>query len=298
MSPTYQHNSPSKDFIRNKWVEYITAVLTRKGKDLEIIDLPAEEMQDIHLFVNRGLLSWEQTETGAFRFTKGRVVCFEKNQNIEMALSQKFVDLKVYPEIASHLQVNYHKIKTGAQAIFPVDTINLDFDGNISKNRTGISQLLKLIFEFQGQHGADFCLFLTFPNTENEDDSEFKDQLKGILSSNLIDEYTQDFKNGFTAKYKTIESMDYEPFLIVSISKMIIKESSSNFKILTNEFFTYGEDRRMRMVSVLFDFKYIGAAAAGHGQYFTEVMKALEPINEVSTEDPGAEVSAENPSAA
>jgi hypothetical protein len=291
-APTpYPNNSPSKEFIRNKWIEYTKAILARKeGKELEIIAMPALEMQDIHLLVDEGILEWEETETEAsteelndkvYRITKGRVVCFEKSHDVEMKLVKKLVNSKVYTEIASYLQVNYHKILLGKQPIFPIDVINLDFDGNLSKNKIGIQQLIKLIFEFQEKHGSDFCLFLTFPNTEGEDEPAFKQALTEVLSQNLTDEHTHNFRDGFASQYTSIEAMGYEKFLIVSIAKIIIKQSSGSFKILKNEFFTYTGGTGMRMLSIMFDFQNIGREQAGLGQYFTEVLRSLKPINEV-----------------
>jgi hypothetical protein len=293
----YINNSPSKEFIRNKWVEYISTIVTRKGdKELEMIDMPAAEMQDIHLLVDRGILEWQETETSisteepnekVYRITKGRLVFFEKNQNSERILTKKLVNSKVYSEIAQHLEVNYHKILIGSQKIFPVDVINLDFDGSLSNNKTGIQQLIKLIFEFQKRHNSDFCLFLTFPNTENEDTDNFKDALKLVLSQNLTSEHTHEFRDQFTTEYTSIDNMTYEKFLIVSIAKVIIKQSSECFTILNNNFFTYTGGTGMRMISILFDFQYIGPAKAGYGQYFTEVLRSLEPIDEVNPQENG-----------
>ena len=137
MTSTYINNSEHKDFIRDRWVKYIQETMTDKsdGEECAIITLPSNEMQDLEIFANMGIISWELTETGAYNIIKGKVICFEKKQAIWRKICQKLVNANsINLDIGKYLQQNYRKLLNGNTNIFPVDIINLDFDGNLSKN--------------------------------------------------------------------------------------------------------------------------------------------------------------------
>ena len=66
-------------------------------------------------------------------------------------MQTKLVNAKVEPkEIGAFLRENYNKLITGKNAnYFPVHAVNLDFDGNISKNKVSIDECVNLIFNYQ-----------------------------------------------------------------------------------------------------------------------------------------------------
>ncbi len=286
MSETYNNNSSHKDLIRNKWIEFLREILAiREDRDQEvgIITLPSHEMQDVQLFVKEGFLQWEKTETDAWKITKGKLVCFEKLGSVFCLLRPKLVNAEVIShEIGSYFQQRYHQI-TSPDSKFPhIDAINLDFDGNLSKNNTSIDRLLKTIFEFQSRRKCNFSLFLTLPETETEDTDAYKSQLRNHIQSNIDSEHTASFRTLFQTKHNSIEDLEYYEFVIIGLAKMITKESSqTNYEIIKREFYLYGESDRRVMFSLLLNFKYIGDTPA-HGLYFSEVVKTLDDIKKLT----------------
>jgi len=152
MTEIYVHNSNHKDIIRTKWVECIKSKYDSKIADgsISIATLPAEACQDIELFADKGIIQWEDTETGAKSITKGKLICFEKITTVFTKIRTKLTGNCIVNqgEVGKYFQLNYHKILNGQASIFPIDVINLDFDKNISKNDTEIEEILDLIFQF------------------------------------------------------------------------------------------------------------------------------------------------------
>lgn len=257
MDSVYLNNSKHKELIRDKWVEFIQeGGVTENG--IGILTFPAEEMQDLHLFKKNGLIDWEENETGSYTITKGKVICFEKSSKIFRALSTKLVNAVVESqEIGSHLRQKYDGIMKGNQRIFPLDAINLDYDGNISKNKVPIEEKIDLIFKFQAIHRKNFSLFLTWPSTETEDEEAYKTLLKETIKNNLKDPTAVAFKEVFEKKFNEIEDLDYDNLSLIGLTKIILKKASNNkFKLVKNELFIYGEDGRKKMYSVMYNFEY------------------------------------------
>ena len=254
----YIHNSAHKDVIRTKWVEFIQECV-KHNEGVGIITFPAEEMHDLHFFRQNGLIDWEENETGNLTITKGKVVCFEKRSKIFMALSTKLVNAVVESqEMGSHLRQKYDGIMKGNQRIFPVDAVNLDYDGNISKNKVPIEEKIELIFKFQGIYKKSFSLFITWPSTEEDDEEAYKTLLKDTIKNNLLDPSACSFKEKFDQRFETVDELGYDNLSIIGLAKIILKRASNGkYKLSKNEFFVYGEEARMRMYSALFNFQYV-----------------------------------------
>ncbi len=281
----YLHNSEHKDFIRTRWVEYIKD-LVDPDQGLSIITFPAEEMHDLNLFKEEGLIEWEETETGGYRIVKGKVICFEKRTKIFMRLREKLVGAQVLPdELGSFLRSKYQGIMEGSPKFFPVDVVNLDYDGNISKNRVSIEEKVRLIFEFQANHGKNFSLFLTWPSTEGEDEEEYKNLLSQTIKNNLSDPSATIFKESFEAKFDDIESLSYDDLSIIGITKICFRRASICFyELQRNELYTYGEENRHKMYSILLEFKYVGNSKGENELYSEYVGNALNEITKLAND--------------
>ncbi|MCH8128127.1 hypothetical protein IIC38_19600 [candidate division KSB1 bacterium] len=245
---------------------------------ITIITFPAQGMQDLLLFAEKGFLEFRDTETEDYFLTKGKIVCFEKSSIIWLYLKKKLVNATVERNFEKYISNNVKGIAKGSINIFPVDCINLDYDGNISKNEVSISIIIKHLFSFQVKHKKDFCLFLTWPKPHEEahDEPDYLNNLKRIIRNNLSDPNTQDFAQLFNEKYESIENTAYEFISIVGLSKQILKESTSHgFQLQNNEFFFYGEEGRQPMMSVLYYFKFIDEEKPQHQIYSEDVARTL-----------------------
>ena len=287
MTNTYINNSEHKDFIRDRWVKYIQETITDKSDSEEcaIITLPSDEMQDLKIFADSGIISWELTETGAYHIVKGKVVCFEKKQTTWMKIRQRLVNVNLQnSDIGIYLQQNYRRLLNGNDDIFPVDIINLDFDGSLSKNNPHIKETMDLIFKFQESHGKiNFSLFLTFPQTETEDDEDFVDILKETLEQNMIDQRNSEYISKFKTKYISIDNLEYDQFVIIGITKLILSAASNNrYKLLNQEYYIYGEENRRKMFSILLNFKNQGGSHSIPSLYYENVVGVLEDINDLN----------------
>ncbi|MFA5953799.1 MAG: hypothetical protein WC812_04355 [Candidatus Pacearchaeota archaeon] len=280
MVSNYKNNSRHKEFIRKKWVEFIKEISKLEEKECSIITLPSDEMQDLRLFKEEGIIDWEENETESCTITKGKVICFERLTSIHNKLAKKLVNATTHPyEIGRFFQEKYNKLINGETTFFPVDVINLDLDGNLSKNDTSIERILDLLFQFQKNYNK-FSLFLTFPETEAEDELEFKDKLKSILNSNLSDEHNNEFIQMFKEKFPSTDEIQYYEFVTISLVKLIIKKATHfNYKLSKQEFYYYGENGRRKMISILINFEYNPNSTPG--LYYSEVIKSLEKVNEL-----------------
>ncbi|WP_299122999.1 hypothetical protein [uncultured Winogradskyella sp.] len=274
----YLHNSAHKNFIRNKWVEFIQDVLT-ENEELGIITFPAEEMQDLILFKETGLIDWEETETGGFNITKGKVICFEKNTTIFMKLRTKLIGAVVETtEIGAYLRINHHRIMSGNQGVFPVNAINLDYDGNLSLNKVPIQEKIDLIFKFQAYHTQNFSLFITWPETETEDTADYKALLRQTIANNLEDPSATSFRDRFLENYE-LEELNYDNLSIIGLTKLIFRNSSNTyFKLVKHEFYVYGGNGRRKMYSILLNFEFIGNGTSQNTIYSQDVASALSEI--------------------
>ncbi len=280
MTEVYIHNSGHKEHIRDKWVEFASEMIDDSG--LKVITFPAEEMHDLRLFAERGLINWEETETGSFYVTKGKVVCFEKLSKYYVALTNKLSNATVEQyEIGAYLRANYKKIMEGNTKIFPVDAVNLDFDGNLSKQKVPIDEVINLVCEYQALHNKSFSLFITWPQTEAEDEAAYIALLKQTIGNNLDDPRATSFKELYEANYPDIEELNYDQLSIIGLSKIIIQKSSHHkYNLHKNEFYVYGEPDRRPMFSLLFNFDYQGEIAE-HIHYANGVSKSLVDVNDL-----------------
>lgn len=289
MTETYVHNSNHKEIIRSKWVDCIKSKYNSKISDgsISIATLPAEACQDIELFVDEGIISWEDTETGAKSITKGKIICFEKVTTIFTKIRTKLTGNCIVNqgEIGKYFQQNYHKILNGQATIFPIDVINLDFDKNISKNDTDIEDILDLIFQFQAKHKASFSVFITFPqDNSSSDEDSFKLKLKEIIESNLNDTLNTNFKTNFSAKYSDVDSMDYVNFLIVGMNKLFVKKAvNRNFTLTDHQYYIYGENGRHKMISLLLSFDYETSISTPN-LYYQDVLKCLDSAEIINSD--------------
>lgn len=277
----YKHDSEYKRFIRNQWVQFIKNIVPDFSDGISLITLPSEELQDISLFVNEGLISWAKTETDSYRITKGKVSCFERNQNKFSNIRKKLVNATVEHEIGSYLSVNYHKIMKGNVSIFPADVINLDYDGYLSKNIIPIDEMFSLLFRYQARYQKDFALFITWPMPINKDDesAEFIAKLKKVISDNLNSLIQSSFKQVFTEKHISIEKLNYSDLSIIGIAKLLLNASSiSQYQLTKNKYYVYSNDNKRKMMSVLFHYEFIGPEKSSQTLYQEDCPKTLNDI--------------------
>lgn len=289
MTPRYINNSNHKDMIRSKWVNCIKSNYPDQIRDgsISIITLPAEECQDIALFVSERILGWEDTETGAKKVTRGKVVCFERSTPIYLKIRAKLTGNSIVNtgEIGKYFQKNYSSIMNGQASIFPAEVINLDFDKNISKNDTDIEQIMDMVFQFQNKHRKNFSVFITFPQDESVADSdEFKLKLTTCIQSNLDDTANLTFKTNFEQKYEDIASMDYCSFLITGINKLFIRKAVNyNYTLTSPEYYSYGETGRHKMIAIILNFIFDDSVNTP-SLYYRDIIKCLDTIEVIENQ--------------
>lgn len=278
----YLHNSAHKEFIRDKWVEYMQENLD--DEEFGIITFPAEEMHDLYLFKQKGLIDWEENETGNITITKGKVICFEKSTKIYRKLREKLVNASVESdEIGSFLRNKYQSIMNGHRKVFPVHAINLDYDGSLAKNRVPIKEKIELIFKYQANYSINFSLFLTWPCSETEDTDEYKEILRKTIKNNLEDPSATSFEKKFRQEKLDINSLNYDELSIIGLSKLILRISSNSYyKLHKNEFYIYGGEDRRKMYSILLNFTFIGDGASQNKIYSEDVERALSSIQNLN----------------
>lgn len=285
MAKVYLHNSGHKEFIRDKWVEF-AALMANDENGLSVITLPAEEMHDLHLFVENGLIEWEVSETGTYYIKKGKIVCFETVPKFFRTIRNNLTNATVeQTEIGAYLRQNYNAIMGGSTKVFPVDAINLDYDGNLSKNRVPIAEVVNLVFEYQAKHSKSFSLFLTWPQTENEDEDAYKNLLRQTITENLGDPRAVPFKELYEAGHPAVDDLHYDKLSVIGISKVIIQKASRHkFNLHKNEFYIYGEEGRRQMYSILLNFDF-QAETPEHTVYTACIAKSLDEINDLRQAD-------------
>lgn len=288
----YKHNSEPKNFIRDKWIEFAHEIYEDASHDFGILTFPAEAMQDLHLFKAKGFIDWEEVETESadgtynYKITKGNVRCFEKQTSIYNTLSQKLILAKVNnDDFCAYIVANYVKIMGGSDKTFPVDVVNLDFEGRLYPNsKYPLDNTVKCIFEFQKKHKRNFSLFITWPVVEDEDMVEYKELLNNVIESNLEDPSAINFKNAFDDIIGSIEDLEYERKSVIGVTKVIIKKASQNlFTLKKNEFYVYGDGKsRQRMLSILLNFSYDGRNGKENIIYSNDVANSMLPIVDIS----------------
>jgi hypothetical protein len=281
---TYVRNSPQKDIIRQKWLEFINEFYNAE-QGLSLLTFPSEELHELTLYQEKGLINWEEMETGGLKITRGKVVCFEKESLKFKQITTKLINAKLeYGELGSILRNKYQSIMNGSTNIFPVDMVNLDYDGCISKINVPISETIERIFQFQARHQKSFSFFMTWPHTEKDDLENYKQQLRNVINDNLTDPSAIAFKNQFNTNFNSITALNYEQLSMIGMVKIILRNSAQRrFKVTNSEMFTYGgKNERKRMFSILLNFQFVGEEMSQHQIYSEDVINALKDIEDLN----------------
>jgi hypothetical protein len=286
MAAKYINNSKHKDSIRDRWVYFIEELVKEDGsleeQGIGLITFPAEEMNDLELFASKGFIGWEETETGSLNIIKGRVICFEKSAPIWKKLKTKLINATVENEFEKFLSNQFKAIAKGSIKIFPVDVINLDYDGAISKNSLSIDVVMNMIFELQVKFQKNFSLFMTWPKPHNpeNDEPEFLNSLKDIIVENLSDPRAGEFKTGFEKDFESVDNIEYQTLSIIGLTKKILTQASTKkYQITRYEYYSYGETGRQPMISVLYHFSFVGQTKTQNLIYSEDVPKSLAKVS-------------------
>lgn len=278
----YAHNSAQKDIVREKWVEFANEFYD-EDRGLSVVLFPSEELHELVLYRDKGLIDWEETETGGCKITRGKVVCFEKEGKKYKIIAKRLINATVESyEFGSYLRSKYQSIMNGTTSVFPVDVINLDYDGCISRINVPVIETIERIFQFQAQHHKSFSFFMTWPHTEGDDLQDYKDQLGAVINDNIAD--IADFRTEFENEYQTIQELDYEQLSIIGMVKIIFRNSSMRkFKLTNSQFLVYGgTNNRKRMFSILLNFNFIGGAMTQNQIYIQDVLHSLNEIEDLN----------------
>lgn len=278
----YAHNSVQKDAVRQKWIEFASEFYEEE-RGLSVISFPSDELHELELYRESGLIDWDITETGGRKITRGKIVCFEKEGSKFKTITKKLVNARVESgEYGFILRAKYNSIMGGQTSIFPVDIVNLDYDGCISRINVPISETIERTFQYQGHHQKSFSLFMTWPNTEDEDLDEYKNSLREVIEENLQD--SEVFRERFETEYAEIQNLDYEQLSIIGMVKLIFRNSSlRKFKLTNSNFLVYGgTHNRRRMFSILLNFNFVGQTMTKNQIYSQDVTTALTAIEDLN----------------
>lgn len=278
----YAFNSPQKDIIRQKWLQFANEYYEEQ-RGLSVILFPSEELHELELYKEEGLIDWEETETGGKKITRGKVICIEQEGKKYKQIVKKLVNAKVESgEFGFILRTKYNAIMGGQTSIFPVDIVNLDYDGCISRINVPINETIERVFDFQARHQKSFSYFMTWPHTEDQDLDEYKNQFRNIINDNLED--TENFRTLFENDYQTIENLNYEQLSIIGMVKIIFRNSSlRRFKLSNSQLLVYGGiNNRRRMFSILLNFNFVGQAMTQNQIYSQDVLLSLSNIEDLN----------------
>lgn len=275
----YQNNTVQKDIVRKKWVEYSKNLYdgcNDKNK-FTLLTLTTPQIEDILLFAKNGLFSLTLTETGAYFLTSGKVFCCEKNTPRFLGIREKLVGAKV-----EEIDICEYIWNSGlSRKSFPVDIINLDFDGCLSKLKKDPERLIDTVYNRQKEFGKNFSFFLTFPVCDDIATDAYVKHHKTRISSML--EENSEYNSIFTEKFNSINQIDFESVLTLSLSCFFARSANHfGFSLENCDFFVYGQKRasanieRKRMISLLFQNKYVSNTRSLN--YFnSEVLQTLKP---------------------
>jgi hypothetical protein len=276
----YSNNSSEKDTVRDNWIEFSKDMF--EGDEFKLLTMPSYEMQDIFLYAEKGLIKLVKTETGNYKLTKGKLVCYEMVKEKWDIIKTKIVCESIF------CTTIYHGLTSGEyRKTFPFDTINLDFDGELEKSVRNPKHLFDAIFTNQALYKKDFAFFLTFPETVANFTGPYKNNLVEIIRTNLSERDNHVFIAKYNSLYNSeIEHIANEEFCKISISKEIIKSAHHhNYRLKKAKFFTYGNrtgrEPRQRMISLLYSFKF-DQNRLPHSDYLTDVVYALETLNDLT----------------
>jgi hypothetical protein len=280
----YINNSSQKEIVRQKWLKFVSEFYN-KEKGLSLLTFPSDELQELQLYAESGLINWIERETGGLEITRGKVVWFEKESLKFSIITKKLINASSeYGELGSVLRQKCQSIMNGDTKLFPVDMINLDFDICISTIKVPISETIERIFQYQSRHKKSFSFFMTWPHTEEFDLQDYKLQLKNAIQDNLTNPSATAFKEQFTLTYKSVSNLDYEKLSIIGMVKLILRNSSyRKYKTTNSEMLVYGgHSNRKRMFSILLNFKFVGETQAQHLIYAEDVITALTNIEDLN----------------
>ena len=284
----YQFNSPEKNFIRRQWIEF-----AKKNYDendiFSMITLTTESLNDLKLFSDEGFYDVDELATGFFRINKGKFKCFELEGTTYRKLMKLLPNESVTQgEIGFEIGKEYNRVfieQSNECKLFPCNVINLDFTSSISNvTKRDILNVFKWIFEFQKKFQKNYSLFITFANTNAENENEILQRFEEIIQENISNTHTE-FKTKFDEKYISIEILRttaYDQFLATGISKFLVKFGSENrFEIDDFKFYFYNKDRH-KMISLLFNFKFLTETTPQIEIYKKDCIKCLKDIEEVT----------------
>ena len=227
-------------------------------------------MHELYVYRDHGLIDWVEKETDSYEITKGKVICFEKSIKKFILIRDKIVGSQFYPkEIGDFLREKYKGFMDGQSTkIFPVNVVNLDFDSNLSKSKVRIDEIVNLILQYQEIHDKPICLFITFPETEQEDEEDYKSFIRQVIDNNLSDANAVSFSEEFNSKHESIDKLNYENLTMIG----------------SNDHFLYGGENlnRKRMISMLFYFERAEANTAEHNLYREFVHQSLVEPKDLS----------------
>lgn len=283
----YQFNSPEKKFVRNRWIKFAKDI-SDANEDFSMITLTTESLDDLKLFSNAGFYDVNELDAGLFRINKGKFKCFETNgqtyRKLIKLLPNEFV---IAGEIGHEIGKEYNRvfIESNESKFFPCNVINLDFTNSISNvTKRDILNVFKWIFEFQKRFKKNYSLFITFANTNAENENEILQRFEEIIQENISNVHT-DFKSEFDDKYASVDVLkteSYDQFLATGISKFLVKFGSENKFTMDNFNFYYYNKNRHKMISLLFNFKYLNGNIPQIEIYKKDCIKCLKDIEEVN----------------
>lgn len=282
---TYRHDSESKQIVRSHWVQYIKDIKQGDSSPLKLITLPSSEMQELFLYKDEGLIDAEYDENSRqFDIKKGDIYCFEKKASRYRELFEKLIGATTrQDDIGSYIRTHRPKILNNKSNLgFPLDAVNLDFEGSLCKLKIPIEETVENIIACQSASNKPFVFFLTFPNTEDTDTDEYKQSVRAVLEKNLNDSLNTQFQENFNHTCGDINHIDYEILHMVAVFKNIIKQvSQKNYTCEKSKIIIYGDkeqvpDYRKRMTSLFF--KFIPENTINHTEiYYRDILQALSP---------------------
>lgn len=281
----YKHDSTNKQKVREKWVEFIRIVKNNDSTPLSMITLPSSEFQELGYYAEEGLISAEAIEeTGVFRITEGHIFCFEISSSRYVELQKRLAGTTALNnDVCSHLRTIRPRFLNGTKfKEFPLDAINLDFERSLCKLKIPISETIENLLLFQSKYDKQFAFFLTFPESEETDTEEYKEEIRSIIEANLSDDNNKKFINTFNEKYGNLDDIPYETLHVIGVIKKFIKESSfKNFRCTKFDYFSYGGvkikgQHRKRMQSLLFIFTPEKYNLSHPSIYYDDVLNAFE----------------------
>ena len=223
-------------------------------------------------------------KTGKFHIKTGQIYCFEKKHSRYKELLSNLVGATSrMDDICSYFRTIRPNVLNGKKNIgFPSDVINLDFEGSLCKLKVSLEETIDNIISCQSKFQKEFALFLTFPQSEDTDTEEYKQNIVGVVQSNIDDNINSTFKDSFHLNYDNVDSVEYEILHVIGLVKQIIKCTSINkYQCSKYDSIIYGDKElkpgsRKRMHSLLFIFSPISENVTHTDIYYQDIQKAFQ----------------------